>query len=92
MQQQYLYPQDLKAEAGMWLWTMRDFTVVAVCALLSVLVLSTTKSPIPLAVAAVYGFLTIRLDDQCILDFISWAARYFLISQQEFRWRARHAQ
>ena len=92
MQQQYLYPQDLKAEAGMWLWTMRDFTVVAVCALLSVLVLSTTKSPIPLAVAAVYGFLTIRLDDQCILDFISWAVRYFISSQQEFRWRARHAQ
>jgi len=53
-QQQYLYPQNLKSEAGMWLWSMRDFTVVAVCVLLAVLVLATTRSPIPLAVAAVY--------------------------------------
>lgn len=86
-QQQYLYPQNLKSEAGMWLWSMRDFTVVAVCVLLAVLVLATTRSPIPLAVAAVYGFLTIRFDEVCILDFISWATRYFVTTQQEFQWR-----
>jgi len=89
--QQYLYPQNLRAEASMWLWSMRDFTVVVVCALLSVLVLSTTRSPIPLAVAAVYGFLTIRLEDLCILDFISWATRYFF-TQQEFKWRLKRAE
>jgi len=92
LNQQYLYPQNLKAEANMWLWSMRDFAVVIVCALLAVLVLSTTKSPIPLAVAATYGFLTIRLEELCILDFISWATRYFITMQQEFRWRKRHAQ
>ena len=86
---QYLYPQNLRAEAGMWLWSMRDFTVVAVCVLLAVLVLATTRSPIPLAVAATYGFLTIRFEEVCILDFISWAARYFITTQQEYKWRAR---
>ena len=45
---QYLYPKNLRAEAGMWLCSMRDFTVVAVCVLLAVLVLATTRSPIPL--------------------------------------------
>jgi len=84
---QYLYPQNLRAEAGMWLWSMRDFSVVAVCVLLAVLVLAATRSPIPLAVAAVYGFLTIRFEEVCILDFISWATRYFITTQQEFRWR-----
>ena len=92
MNQQYLYPQNLKAEAGMWLWSMRDFTVVAVCVLISALVFATAKSPIPLAVAAAYGFLTIRLEDMCILDFLSWATRYFLSTQQEFRWRLKHAE
>ncbi|MCL2532320.1 MAG: hypothetical protein FWE40_09265 [Oscillospiraceae bacterium] len=67
---------------------MRDFSVVAVCVLLAVLVLATTRSPIPLAVAAVYGFLTIRFEEVCILDFISWAIRYFITTQQEFRWRS----
>ena len=87
MNQQYLYPQNLKSEPGLWLWTMRDFTVTAICALLSALVFTATKSVIPLAVAGVYGFLTIRLEDQCILDFLSWATRYFITAQQEFRWR-----
>jgi len=63
---QYLYPQNLRAEAGMWLWSMRDFTVVAMCVLLAVLVLATTRSPIPLAVAGVYGFLAIRFEEVCM--------------------------
>lgn len=91
MQQQYLYPQNLKAEPGMWLWSMRDFTVAAVCVLISALVFVASKSPIPLAVAAAYGFLTIRFEDICVLDFISWATRYFIGAQQEFRWR-KHAE
>ena len=92
MNQQYLYPQNLKAEAGMWLWSMRDFAVIAVCALLSALVFATAKSVIPLAVAAVYGFLTIRLEDVCVLDFLSWATRYFITTQQEYRWRLKRAE
>ena len=84
---EYLYPQNLKSEAGLWLWTMRDFAVVAICALVSVFVLTAAKSPVPLAVAALYGFLTIRLEDNCILDFLSWALRFFLTSQQYFEWR-----
>lgn len=87
MNQQYLYPQNLKAEPGMWLWSMRDFTVIAACALLSALVFAATKSLIPLAVAAVYAFLTIRLEDLCVLDFLSWATRYFITTQQEFYWK-----
>jgi hypothetical protein len=92
LNQQYLYPQNLKAEATMWFWSMRDFAVVAACALLSALVFAATKSLIPLAVAALYGFLTIRLDELCVLDFISWATRYFISTQQEFRWRLKRAE
>ena len=59
-------------------------------ALVSALVFATTKSAVPLAVAGVYGFLTIRLEDICVLDFLSWATRYFITTQQEFRWRLHH--
>jgi len=82
---EYLYPQNLKAEAGMWLWTMRDFTVVAAAALVSVLVFATTKSPMPLAVTGAYAFLTIRFEEVCILDFLGWAIQYFITAQQRYR-------
>ena len=82
---EYLYPQNLKAEAGIWLWTMRDFTVVAAAALISALVFAATKSPAPLAVTGVYAFLTIRFEEVCVLDFLSWAVQYFITAQQKFR-------
>lgn len=36
---QYIYPQNLKATANLWLWGLRDFVILAVTALLSVLAL-----------------------------------------------------
>jgi uncharacterized membrane protein len=73
----------------MWLWSMRDFTVVAICVLISVLLFATMRSPAPLAVTAVYGFLTIRFEEVCILDFLSWATQYFITKQQRFRRKER---
>ena len=35
----YLYPQNLKATANLWLWGLRDFTIFCIAALLSVVVL-----------------------------------------------------
>ncbi len=31
----YLYPQNLKATANLWLWGLRDFTLPCILALLS---------------------------------------------------------
>ena len=36
---QYIYPQNLKAKASLWLWGMRDFVILCVAALLSVVAL-----------------------------------------------------
>lgn len=83
----YLYPQNLKATANMWLWSLRDFTILAVAALLSVLILSVAKLVLPLAITLCFGFLTIRADNTTILDYIKYAARYLLTTQQQFEWR-----
>ena len=42
---------------------------------------------VPAAGVLLYGFLTIRLDDATILDFLKYAVRYFITTQQEYRWR-----
>lgn len=84
---QYLYPQNLKATANLWLWSLKDFTILGVSLLLSVVVLVQLRWLIPIAVTLCYGFLTIRMDETTILDFIKYAVRYFISTQQYYEWK-----
>ena len=84
---QYIYPQNLKATASLWLWSIRDFAVLCIAALLSVVALVQLGWLMPAALTLCFGFLTIRRDDTTILDFLRWAVRYFLTTQQLFFWR-----
>lgn len=83
----YLYPQNLKATANLWLWGLRDFSILYIAALLSVVALVQLGIFIPAAVTLGFGFLTIRMDDMTVLDFIRYAVRYFISTQQYFEWR-----
>ncbi len=87
MNQQYIYPQNLKASAKLWLWSLRDVAILGVALILSILALSQMQFFLPLAVTLVFAFLTIRLDDQTVLDFIGRGFRYFVSAQQEYRWQ-----
>lgn len=42
---------------------------------------------LPAALALCFGFLTIRKDDITVVDFLGYAVRFFLTSQQYFEWR-----
>lgn len=84
---QYLYPQNLKASANLWLWSLKDFCIVGIAALLSVVMLVHLKFIIPAAVTLGYAFLTIRLDDTTVMDYIRYAVKYFISTQQYFEWR-----
>lgn len=53
---QYIYPQNLKATANLWLWSLRDFVIIAVAALLSVLVLVQLHIFLPAVAVLCYGF------------------------------------
>ena len=39
---QYIYPQNLRAKANLWLWNLRDFLIMGIAALLSVVILVQT--------------------------------------------------
>ena len=58
---QYLYPQNLKATAHLWLWGLRDFCILGIEALLSIVALVQLGFFIPAAATLCYGFLTIRM-------------------------------
>ena len=84
---QYLYPQNLKATANLWLWSLKDFMIMGIAALLSIIILVNTGFAIPAAATLCFGFLIIRMDDTTILDFIRYAVKYFISTQQYFEWR-----
>lgn len=83
----YIYPQNLRATANLWLWSLRDFAILCIAALLSVFALMQVKMLLPAALTLTYGFLTIRLEDATVLDFIICAVRFFITTQQFYEWR-----
>lgn len=88
MNEQYLYPQNLRSQAKLWLWGLRDIVIIGVDLLLSVLAISKLKMVLPLGLTLGYAFLTVRLEDSTILDYILRGFRYFVISQQYFEWKS----
>lgn len=83
----YIYPENLKATANLWLWSIKDFVIIGVGVLLAVLLLVHSKQLMPAVIVMSYAFLTIRLDDMTILDFLKYAVRFFISTQQYFEWR-----
>lgn len=86
MNTQFIYPQNMRASATIWLWSLKHFTIIVVAALLSAITFATTRFFIPAVATAVYAFLCIRTEDVTILDFIKYAVRYFITSQQYYEW------
>ena len=83
----YLYPQNLKAKANLWLWSLKHFCIIGVTALISIFVLVNTGILFPAVLTLCYGFMTIQIDETTILDFLTYAVRYFITTQQYFEWR-----
>ena len=85
----YLYPHNLKATANLWLGGLGGFSILSIALLLSILILAQTRIIVPLAVTLCFGFLSIRLEDTTILDFIRYAVKYFISTQQTYFWAER---
>ena len=82
----FIYPEDLKARATVWLWELRDVAIIGVGALLSVLILVQTGLLPPLVLTALYAFLSIRLEGASILDFLRYAVCFLILKQQYYEW------
>ena len=83
----YLYPDNLKAKATMWLWQLRDLAVVGILLLISVFAFAYGGVWFPLVIAGAYAFLTIQVEDTSIMDFIRYAGAFFLTEKQHDEWR-----
>ena len=83
----YIYPQNLKATANLWLWGLRDFAILCVGMLLSFVGLTQLGLLLPLALTAAWAFPYYPpLEDFTVLDFIRFAVKFTISTQQEYRW------
>ena len=83
----YMYPDNLKAKATLWLWELKDIVFIGIGLLISVFSLSQLGFMPPIVITAVYAFLTIQFEDTSILNFIRYACNFFILKQQLFEWR-----
>ena len=84
---EYAYPDNLKARPTLWLWELRHIAFIGAGFLLSVLAVAQLGTLVPFVVSAVFAFVTIRMDEMTILDYIRYSVCFFLIGQQLFFWR-----
>ena len=85
----YIYPDNLRAKARLWLWELRDVAVIGIGALLSVLALVQGWGMFLLILTVLYAFLSIRVEDASILDFLRSAVCFLFLHQQYYLWEAR---
>lgn len=83
----YIYPDNLKSKATLWLWSLKDLAVIGIIVLFSVFAFAYLGTVLPLMFAGLYAFLTIQVEDTTIMDFIRYSCAYFLTEQQHYEWR-----
>ncbi len=89
MQKQYIYPQNMRTQAKLWFWNLKDVIILAIALTISVVSWAKLGFILPATLTLGYAFLSIRMDEYSVLDFIRRAWRYFVSTQQYFEWKER---
>ena len=89
MKKQYIYPQNMRTQAKLWFWNLKDVIILAIALTISVVSWAKLGFILPAAMTLGYAFLSIRMDEYSVLDFIRRAWRYFVSTQQCFEWKER---
>ena len=81
----------MRTEAKLWFWSLKDVIILAIALTLSVVSWAKLNFIVPAAMTLVYGFISMRLEETSVLDYIRRAGRYLLTTQQYFEWKeSRH--
>ena len=83
----YIYPENLTAKPTLFLWQLRDLAILAAGLMLSIFLLVKASLMLPLILTFVYAILSVRVDGSSILEFLRYAAAFFLAKQQYYEWR-----
>lgn len=82
----FIYPDNLKAKATLWLWELRDVAIIGVGFLFSVLAIAQTGILFPLVVTVLYAFLSIRAGGLQYSGLSPLCCMLFNFEQQYYEW------
>ncbi len=85
----FIYPDNLRAKAKLWLWELKDIAVIGIGFLLSVLALTQGAGMFLMVLTVLYAFLSIRMEGASILDFLRCAVCFLFLHQQYYEWKER---
>ncbi len=85
----FIYPDNLRAKAKLWLWELKDIVAIGIGFLLSVLALTQGLGMLLLVLTVLYAFLSIRMEGASILDFLRCAVFFLFLHQQYYEWKER---
>ena len=91
MKRQYLYPQNMRTEAKLWFWGLKDIIILAIALAIAVVSWAKLGFVLPAALSLLYGVLSMRPEETSVLDYIKRATKFFLTTQQYFEWRESRA-
>jgi hypothetical protein len=83
----YIYPDNMKGRASLFLWRLWDMTLILIGAVISIIIMVMFGSVAPLVTVSLCAFLTIRFEDMCVFDYIVHAFKFCVSTQQFFLWR-----
>ncbi len=81
----YIYPENLKSKATLFLWELKDIGIIGILSIIAIYILVKIGIIIPIALVLTYSFLTIKYEETSILDFLKYACSFF-IKQQVYEW------
>ena len=67
MQKQYIYPQNMRTQAKLWFWNLKDVIILAIALTISVVSWAKLGFILPAALTLGYAFLSIRMDEYSVL-------------------------
>lgn len=85
----YIYPDNLRAKPRLWLWELRDVAIIGIGFLFSVLALTQGAGMLLLILTVLFAFLSIRMEEASILDFLRCAVCFLFLHQQYYEWKER---
>jgi len=83
----YIYPDNLSAKPVLWFWELQDMTVIGIAGIFAAAALTVLGSLFPLVITALYAFLSMRLADSSIKEYLLKSSAFFIWGQQYFEWK-----
>ncbi len=83
----YIYPENLRSAVKLWFWSVRDFCILCGGIIVAVALIAKLWTFVPAAAVVCYAFLTFRSENTAVMDYMTAAVRYFLLTQQDYNWQ-----